>query len=125
MPNTPSRGQGEADGSTRAKTRRPSRTFRLVSTATDYPHWDVEPEDPLPDETLDDGTADERASRDGDPGDRAPTPSALPRIGGGVASMINASASGTAMPPPMPCRARAAMRRAMVRAQSRTTPMRP
>ena len=41
-------------------------------------------------------------------------PSALPRIAGGVASMINASASGTAMPPPMPCRARAAMRRAMV-----------
>jgi hypothetical protein len=38
----------------------------------------------------------------------------LPRIGGGVASMINASASGTAMPPPMPCRARAAMRRAIV-----------
>jgi hypothetical protein len=38
-----------------------------------YPHWDIEPEDPLPDETLDDGTTDERASRDGDPGDRAPS----------------------------------------------------
>jgi hypothetical protein len=41
------------------------------------PHWDVEPEDPLPYQTLDDGPTDERASSDGDPGDRAPSAEGL------------------------------------------------
>ena len=101
MPNT-ERGQGEADEVDVSEDAAAFANLPGGQDGDDYPHWDVEPKTHCQD--RDDGPTDERASRDCDPGDRAPSAEGLAAHCGGVASMINASASGTAMPPPMPCR---------------------
>jgi hypothetical protein len=65
-------GQGEADEVEVSEGAAAFENLPGGQDGDDDAHWDVEPEDPLPEQALDDGPTDERAGRDGDAGDRAP-----------------------------------------------------
>ena len=68
----------------------------------DQPDRDVEPKDPLPADPLDHGAADQRPAGDGQPGDRAEIPIAVPRRSDGKAALSSARPSGISSAEPAP-----------------------
>ena len=70
---------------------------------------DVEPEDPLPRDPFDDGSADERAHRDGEARDARPGAEREPAPLRATAALRIVSVSGVTIAPPTPWKARAAI----------------